>query len=162
MFSILLALVSQTSNTTPAASFQSFQTPAGSAPESQPTCQSSSSLPPSPSSHQRSRWRLQRPRFSPPKAASRRRPNRGWRYARTLWTRTQKAVCAQQWPPLSVPPPTERHPVLSVCRHRQKGHPKPAGAGGAGDVQPGVVSGERVWRGGRLHGHLSLGRPSSN
>lgn len=55
---------------------------------------------------------------------------------------------------------TERHPVVSVCGHSQKGHSEPAGAGGAGDVQPGVISGERDGRGGgRLHGHLSLWRP---
>lgn len=57
---------------------------------------------------------------------------------------------------------TERHPVVSVCSHGEKGHSEPAGAGGAGDIEPGVVSGERVRRGGRggggrrLHGHLSL------
>lgn len=57
---------------------------------------------------------------------------------------------------------TERHPVVSVCSHGEKGHSEPAGAGGAGDVEPGVVFGERVGRGGgrrgggRLHGHLSL------
>lgn len=50
----------------------------------------------------------------------------------------------------------ERHPVVSVCSHSQKGHSEPAGAGGAGDIQPRVVSGERVGRGGRLHGHLSF------
>lgn len=54
---------------------------------------------------------------------------------------------------------TERHPVVPVRSHSQKGHSDPAGTGGAGDIQPGVVSGERVGRGGRLHGHLSLGRP---
>lgn len=54
---------------------------------------------------------------------------------------------------------TEHHPVVPVRSHSQKGHSDPAGTGGAGDIQPGVVSGERVGRGGRLHGHLSLGRP---
>lgn len=58
----------------------------------------------------------------------------------------------------SLCPCTERHPVISVCSHSQKGHPEPAGAGGAGDIQPGVVSGERVGRGGRLHGRLSPSR----
>lgn len=51
----------------------------------------------------------------------------------------------------------ERHPVISVSSHSQEGHPESAGAGGAGDIEPGVVPGERVRRGGgrRLHGHLS-------
>lgn len=71
------------------------------------------------------------------------------------------------WSRHSTAPPavsscTERHPVVSVCSHGEKGHSEPAGAGGAGDIEPGVVSGERVRRGGRggggrrLHGHLSL------
>ena len=33
----------------------------------------------------------------------------------------------------------------------------PAGAGGAGDVEPGVLAGERDGRGRGLHGHLRPG-----
>lgn len=69
------------------------------------------------------------------------------------------------WFSLSVVPPavspcTERHPVVSVCSHGEEGHSEPAGPGGPGDVESGVVSGERDGRGGggggRLHGRLSL------
>ena len=71
------------------------------------------------------------------------------------------------WTVVSTVPPavcsrTERHPVVSVCSHGQEGHSEPAGAGGAGDIEPGVVPGERVWRGGGLHGHLSLWRPRAH
>lgn len=53
---------------------------------------------------------------------------------------------AEQRPLLSAfsLPCTERHPVIPVRCYGEKGHADPAGAGGAGDVQPGVVSGERV------------------
>ena len=51
---ILLISLSQTSSSTPAMSSQSFQTPAESAPESPPLCQSFSSPPLLPSSHQKS------------------------------------------------------------------------------------------------------------
>lgn len=58
-------------------------------------------------------------------------------------------------PPAVLSARTECHLVVPVRRHSEKGHADPAGAGGAGNIQPGVVSGERVGRGGRLHGHLS-------
>lgn len=61
--------------------------------------------------------------------------------------------------PSPVSPCVERHPVFSVCSHSEEGRAEPAGAGGPGDVQPGVVSGERVGGrgggGGGVHGHLT-------
>lgn len=65
---------------------------------------------------------------------------------------------AHRWPLLSAPH-VECHPIVAVCRHGQEGHSEPAFPGGAGDIQPGVFTRERVGRGGRLHGHLRLSRP---
>lgn len=69
-----------------------------------------------------------------------------------------RVACSGSTAPSSVSPYVERHPVFSVCSHSEEGHAEPARAGGSGDVQPGVVSGERVrGRGGGrgVHGHLS-------
>lgn len=79
---------------------------------------------------------------------------------------------AESWGQTALCSSTERHLVVSVCSHSQKGHSEPAGAGGAGDVQPGVVSWKRVgggggggrgwWGGGggwRRHGYLRRWRP---
>lgn len=70
-----------------------------------------------------------------------------------------RVACSGSTAPSSVSPYVERHPVFSVCSHSEEGHAEPARAGGSGDVQPGVVSGERVGGrggGGRgVHGHLS-------
>ncbi|XP_065378449.1 calcineurin-binding protein cabin-1 isoform X10 [Macaca fascicularis] len=46
------------------------------------------------------------------------------------------------------------HPFCPVCCQREEGEPVPAGPGGPGDIQPGVLAGERDRRGRRLHGHL--------
>ncbi|XP_077806451.1 calcineurin-binding protein cabin-1 isoform X14 [Macaca mulatta] len=49
---------------------------------------------------------------------------------------------------------TVSHPFCPVCCQREEGEPVPAGPGGPGDIQPGVLAGERDRRGRRLHGHL--------
>lgn len=59
-------------------------------------------------------------------------------------------------PPLTParPPGAVGHPVGAVGCHGAEGELVPAGAGGAGDVEPGVLAGERDGRGRGLHGHL--------
>lgn len=67
-----------------------------------------------------------------------------------------RVAFSSSWAPSPVSPYVERHPVFSVCSHSEEGHAEPASAGGSGDVQSGVVSGERVGGGGRgIHGHLT-------
>lgn len=50
---------------------------------------------------------------------------------------------------------SECDPVLSVGSEREERHSGSARSRGPGDVESGVVPGERVRRGRRLHGHLT-------
>ena len=50
--------------------------------------------------------------------------------------------------PLLSAPGAERDPVVAVGGHGEEGLPEPARTRGTGDLQPGVVAGERVRGGG--------------